>query len=153
MKKLCLLICACALVALALVACQNEPAEPAHSHTYADVWSSDADGHWYAATCEHAEEKANVSSHVDAENDGVCDVCNWGSDHTHTYAKEWSMDQTHHWYAATCGHSVKAELGAHEDENNDDLCDVCAQSGGCEHPITQDAWLSDADGQIGRAHV
>lgn len=146
MKKICLLVCACLLVALALVACDQTPAEPPHTHTYADVWSSDENGHWYAATCEHTDEKANTSSHIDEQNDGVCDVCGYGSDHTHTYAEEWSTDETNHWHASTCGHDVKDALGAHVDTDHDDLCDTCARSGGCEHPVAADAWLSDAQG-------
>ena len=145
MKKICLLICACLLFALALVGCNNTP-EQTHTHTYADVWSSDADGHWYAATCEHTEEKANYAAHTDEQNDGVCDVCAYGSDHEHTYAPEWSMDEQSHWHAASCGHDVKDALEAHVDADNDDLCDVCAHSGGCEHPVAADAWLSDAQG-------
>ncbi|MBQ7379436.1 MAG: hypothetical protein IJW70_07150 [Clostridia bacterium] len=148
MKKLSLLICACLLamlVAIALVACDKTPEEQ-HTHTYADTWSSDEDGHWYAATCEHTEEKANTASHVDAENDGVCDVCSWGSDHDHTFAEVWSTDETNHWHASTCGHDVTDALESHKDEDNNGLCDVCEHSDGCEHPVSADQWLSDAEG-------
>ena len=144
MKKLSLLICACLLLAAALVACDTKPAEEAHTHTYADEWSFDQDGHWYAATCEHTGEKANAAAHVDAENDGVCDICSWGSDHKHSFAEDWSSDADNHWHATTCGHDVKDALAAHKDENNDDRCDVCDHSGGCEHPVAADTWLSDA---------
>lgn len=143
MRKISLLFCACLLIALALVACQNTQEEP-HTHTYADVWSYDEDGHWYAATCEHTQEKANVATHTDEQNDGICDVCGYGSDHKHEFAQEWSSDAENHWHAAACGHDVKDVLGAHKDENNDDRCDVCDHSGGCEHPVAADAWLSDA---------
>ncbi len=145
MKKLCLLTCACLLLVLALVACNKTPEQP-HTHTYADAWSFDEDGHWYAATCEHTDEKANTGVHVDEQNDGVCDVCGYGSDHEHTFASEWSNDAENHWHASDCGHDVKDALGAHADENNDDVCDVCGQSGGCEHPVNAEAWLSDAEG-------
>lgn len=145
MKKLCLLICACALIVLALAGCNNQPADT-HTHTYADVWSYDEDGHWYAATCEHTQEKANTGTHVDEQNDGVCDICDYGSDHTHTFAQEWESDADNHWYASTCGHDVQSELAAHIDADNDDLCDVCAYSGGCVHTASTDAWLSDAQG-------
>lgn len=145
MKKLSLLICACLLLALALVACDKTPEQP-HTHTYADEWSFDQDGHWYAATCEHTDEKANAASHTDEQNDGVCDVCGYGSDHKHEFAGEWSSDADNHWHAASCGHDVKDALDAHKDEDNDDLCDTCGHSGGCEHPVAADTWLNDAEG-------
>ncbi len=146
MKKLCLLVCMCLMLAALLVACNTGTEPDAHTHTYADDWSFDPDNHWYAATCEHAEEKANVGAHQDAENDGVCDVCAYGSDHEHTFAEDWSTDGENHWHATTCGHDVKGETAAHVDQNNDDACDVCGQRGGCEHPVAADAWLSDAAG-------
>ena len=60
MKRLCLLVCACLLLTLALVACDKGGKQEAHTHTYADAWSFDEDQHWYAASCEHTEERANV---------------------------------------------------------------------------------------------
>ncbi len=146
MKKFSLLVCVCLLFTLALVACNKGDEQDTHTHTYADAWSYDPDSHWYAATCEHTGEKANLGAHVDAENDGVCDVCAYGSDHEHTFAEAWSSDDANHWHVTDCGHDVKDALGAHKDEDNDDLCDVCAHSGGCEHPVSADVWLSDAEG-------
>lgn len=145
MKKICLFVCVCLLVALALVACDKTP-EQSHTHTYADDWSYDEDGHWYAATCEHTDEKANVGMHVDEENDGVCDVCGYGSDHEHTYAEAWSSDEQNHWHASACGHDVQSDLGAHKDEDNDDLCDTCSYSGGCMHAVAEQEWQADAEG-------
>ncbi len=145
MKKLCLLVCVCLLAALALVACDKTP-EQSHTHTYADTWSYDEDGHWYAATCEHADEKANSGAHVDEQNDGVCDICAYGSDHEHTFAEEWASDAENHWHVSSCGHDVQSDLGAHKDEDNDDLCDTCGHSGGCMHAVAEEAWQSDAEG-------
>ena len=47
--------------------------------------------------------------------------------HTHTYATEWSKDETNHWYAATCEHTTeKKDLAAHVyDDDNDASCNVC----------------------------
>ena len=46
--------------------------------------------------------------------------------HEHTFAEEWSMNDTHHWHASTCEHSEeKADYAEHIDENEDDICDVC----------------------------
>ncbi len=146
MKRICLLACACLALTLAFVACDKGGEPQAHTHTYADAWSFDSDAHWYAATCEHTDEKANVGAHVDAENDGVCDICAYGSDHEHAFAEAWSSDAGNHWHDSACGHDVKDALAAHKDEDNDDMCDVCGHGGGCEHPVMADAWLSDAEG-------
>ena len=146
MKRICLLACACLALTLVFVACDKGGEPQAHTHTYADAWSFDSDAHWYAATCEHTDEKANVGAHVDAENDGVCDICAYGSDHEHTFAEAWSSDAENHWHDSACGHDVKDALAAHKDEDNDDTCDVCGHGGGCEHPVMADAWLSDAEG-------
>ncbi len=48
-----------------------------HEHTFATEWSSDADGHWHAATCEHTDEKGDWSWHVDDNSDGKCDTCTY----------------------------------------------------------------------------
>ncbi len=97
-----------------------------HEHTYATEWSKDATHHWHAATCEHAEEVADKAEHawnegevtteatIDAE--GVmtytCSECGQTKTesiaklpHDHTFATEWSKNETHHWHAATCTHT------------------------------------------------
>ncbi len=57
-------------------------------------------------------------------------ACSDGDDstptHTHTYANEWSSDETNHWHAATCEHAdEKSDVAAHADQDNDGNCDVC----------------------------
>ena len=37
-----------------------------HEHTFASAWETDATHHWHAATCEHADEKADLGEHVPA---------------------------------------------------------------------------------------
>ena len=58
--------------AFGLAACGEK-----HAHTYSEEWQSDANNHWHAATCEHTDEKSNVAAHVDANNDGMCDICEY----------------------------------------------------------------------------
>ncbi|MCH5147639.1 MAG: hypothetical protein J1F61_06565, partial [Clostridiales bacterium] len=48
-----------------------------HEHTYATEWSKDESGHWYSATCGHTDKKSNFGEHVDQDNNGKCDVCNY----------------------------------------------------------------------------
>ena len=94
-------------------------------HTYSDVWTSDAESHWHAATCNHIGKVAELAAHSDSDNDGACDVCGYMGDHTHTYEEAWTNDNAQHWRKATCGHDVVSEMAAHADSDNDGTCDVC----------------------------
>ena len=119
-----------------------------HTHTYATEWSKDETNHWHAATCEHKTEKKDVAVHTwnsgeittsaTEETEGVktftCTVCKQtktetipATGHTHTYATEWSKDETNHWHAATCEHKTeKKDVAAHVyDDENDASCNVC----------------------------
>lgn len=50
-----------------------------HKHTFASTLSSDENGHWYEATCEHTEAVEVIAhSYVD----GVCSACGWWSSAT-----------------------------------------------------------------------
>ncbi len=43
---------------------------------YEDVYSFDADNHWYAPKCNHVgHELKDLAPHQDADNDGKCDIC------------------------------------------------------------------------------
>ena len=97
-----------------------------HKHTYSDAWMADADGHWHALTCEDCTEEPVKEAHVDKNNDGACDYCEYMGDHEHTYSHEWTVDCTNHWHAADCGHIVAGDgIAAHVDKNADGECDVC----------------------------
>lgn len=106
-----------------------------HEHTFATEWSKDETSHWHAATCEHTDEKKDFAAHTFGEwvtvkeptedEDGVkqreCSVCRYAEEdyitatgHEHTFATEWSKDETGHWYAATCAHkNEKKDFAAH----------------------------------------
>ncbi len=52
--------------------------EQTHFHSFdTSTWLSDATGHWYAASCEHTEQRKNEGAHVGFEDDGVCDTCGY----------------------------------------------------------------------------
>lgn len=126
-----------------VAACGGEEVEE-HKHTYAATWTSNEAGHWYAATCEHTDQMANMATHEDEDNDGVCDVCEYGSDHVHTYEEAWTSDETNHWYAVSCGHSVEVkDKAAHVDEGNDGACDVCGFDNGHIHTWNKAEWTND----------
>lgn len=112
-----------------------------HTHTFAEEWSSDAENHWHASTCDHKDEKSDVAAHVDEDGDGMCDVCKYSNcEHTYDESK-WSSDADSHWHASTCGHNVKKDESAHKDENKDGICDVCEYVI-CAHTYAN-AWSSN----------
>ena len=43
-------------------------------HTYGEEWKSDADNHWNECVC---GDKTNTAAHVDEDEDGKCDVCEY----------------------------------------------------------------------------
>ena len=97
-----------------------------HQHTFSENWSSNATKHWHQATCEHGEIKDGNADHVDADEDGKCDVCNYEVGHTHSFATTWSYDESNHWRAATCSHKdEKKAISLHTDNNEDGTCDIC----------------------------
>ena len=79
-NKILLFICVFALISACLTSCGK------CEHTFSDEWYSDANNHWHPATCEHAEtEKGDFAPHVDADENGFCDVCEYEKGHEHTY--------------------------------------------------------------------
>ena len=150
MKKALSLVLALLLVVMAFTACGGDET-PAHTHTFATSWSTDATNHWHAATCEHTTEKSDLGAHVDADGNDVCDVCSYVNDHTHTYdTTTWKSDETGHYHAATCGHDLKADLTDHVDTaDNNGICDVCAYVM-CKHTY-ESGWTSA--GEAGHWHA
>ncbi|MBO7196555.1 MAG: hypothetical protein J6V80_04420 [Clostridia bacterium] len=127
-RNLMLLLCVIAMVASCFVACNNGNKNQECTHTFSDVWYSDAEEHWHPATCEHAEtERGALGAHTDADENGKCDVCEYEVGHSHTFSTTWSSDVTHHWKKSTCTHTdEKLQYSTHSDENMDGTCDVCA---------------------------
>ena len=109
-------------------------------HTYSTEYSSDANGHWYVATCGCAGEVSNYGVHADTNNDGACDKCKYTLC-AHTYSEEWSSNESKHWNASTCDcTATKANEADHIDDNKDGVCDVCTYVV-CAH--TYGEWQSD----------
>ena len=150
-RYIALLVCALLLATMLFVACDdNAPVADAHQHTFGDVWSMDENSHWHAATCKDGEDcataKVSVAAHADADKNSICDVCGYDYNHTHTYATEFTSDESGHWYAVSCGCSVDVkDKATHTDADNDGACDVCAYDGGHEHSFITEAWAMDAN--------
>jgi len=116
-----------------------------HTHTFETEWTKDSEGHWYEATCDCEDVEVTKLSHVDANNDGACDICTF-TDHTHTYETEtWTVNCTSHWRAATCPHIVAGiDKADHEDTDGDGKCDVCNYIIEDIHEhVYDDEWSSD----------
>ena len=99
-----------------------------HIHTYSEAWTSDANGHWHASTCEHTTEVSGKAEHTfgdwkvtqepteeaEGTKERSCTVCEYTVPevieklaHTHKFATDWTKDETNHWYASTCGHTTE----------------------------------------------
>lgn len=48
-----------------------------HEHTFEDKWTSNSISHWHKATCEHTNLTFDLGSHVDSNNDNICDICSY----------------------------------------------------------------------------
>ena len=148
MKRV-LLVVLCLAMTLALASCEQLQSifggeeQKECAHTYSDVWSNDANNHWYEATCECEGEVANLAAHADANKDGKCDTCKYEMC-AHTYAETYTKDASGHWYAASCGCDVKKDFAAHTDANKDGICETCEYVV-CAHTYA-DTYTKDANG-------
>ena len=126
--------------------CNDCGYEEACEHTFdGEKWMSDGESHWHPATCKHEGVKDAKAAHVDAENDGVCDVCQHvDTEHAHSYESGWSSDENQHWHAANCGHSLVSNQAAHEDAEDDGVCDVCGWYDASHSHSFEDTWSVDA---------
>ncbi len=119
-NKLLAVLLAMVIVLLAFASCDK------CDHPLSEEWESDANGHWHPTTCEHGEFRGASEAHVDANEDGTCDICAFKGAHIHTFASEWTVTEEKHWKEATCSHTdVKGEESLHVDEDLNGECDVC----------------------------
>ncbi len=49
--------------------------QDAHTHTFAEEWTSDENSHWHAATCDHKEETSDKAAHTFTN--GECTTCHY----------------------------------------------------------------------------
>lgn len=141
--SLTLAICAVCM-AFGIVGCNNNE----HVHTYSEDWTRSATEHWHEATCEHTDEKGDLGTHVDSDNNGKCDKCNYDmqqpEEHKHTFADTWSHDENTHWHAATCNDTTERQDEApHVDEDDNQFCDVCGEFIEHVHKFSETEWEFD----------
>ncbi len=70
--------------------------------------------------------------------------CDDGS-HTHTYATEWTTDDTHHWKTATCEHTAEVNEKAEHSWGEDGKCTVCQKEKPVDTTVTQEEWIAFFD--------
>ena len=133
-RKFLVLLCLVTILSLLCTSCDafnkgtddEQGGDETCEHTFSKRWSMSATEHWHVATCEHATEKSDLAKHSDADENGMCDVCEYEIGHYHTWASEWSSDANYHWKNATCSHTgEKGEIAEHNDANKNGACDVC----------------------------
>lgn len=118
----------------------------ATGHKYSTAWSSDENSHWHSATCEHTSLFADKAEHnwvdtgvvitpatetVEGKKEQKCSICQKTravstglANHEHTFASDWSMDDTYHWHQATCTHITEVkDYGTHTFV--DHICSIC----------------------------
>ena len=117
-----------------------------HTHTFAETYSYDVTYHWFGSTCEHTGAFTGMEQHVDGNENGYCDTCDYlmcqhvdfdldgdcdicggplDPEHVHEFGSEVGSNTTSHWYVATCHPGATSEPENHVDKNNDGQCDVC----------------------------
>ena len=78
--KLMAVVSAATMLTASLAACGGDTpsAPPAHTHTYSAEWTQGETTHWHGSTCEHVGLKSDEAAHVDSDDNGKCDVCDYG---------------------------------------------------------------------------
>lgn len=99
-----------------------------HTHSFAQEWTADDTGHWYA--CAGCEEQGSFDAH-DMENDcdPDCAVCGYTRKTAHNYEKSWTADGENHWRVCKgCGDMVEQnphEPGPEATASAAQTCSVC----------------------------
>lgn len=121
-------------------------------HSYSEVWSKNAGGHWHACTA--CGGKKDESDHYPGpaateEKDQICLTCGYVMtprlNHTHDYSTQWATDKTGHWHGCTgCEEQKDFELHSYDDLCDPD-CNVCGYKTETAHTFDED-WQSDETG-------
>ena len=117
---------ACLAVCLSLM---SLPSCGSFKHEHISAWQYNETQHWQNITC--TWNKCDFllpppENHIDENTDGVCDVCGYVYELTHTdHEKVWFSNEYAHWYGYACGCPAPDIAEEHVDSNEDGACDVC----------------------------
>ena len=92
-----------------------------HQHEHTREMRSNEYAHWYVYTC-GCETPDNSAKHSDADENYICDVCDYVMPgHEHVY--EYCQDDIGHGWSYTCGCKTPPNFTQHFDGNGDGKCD------------------------------
>lgn len=122
------------------------------SHNYSATWSRDYTGHWYECTgCKDRKDAAPHSPGPAATeyDPQICTICGYiiqqPLGHKHSYANQWTTDETGHWYTCT-GCDERGSYADHDFENDCDAdCAICGYTREIEHTPDEN-WSTDKNG-------
>lgn len=103
--------------------------ELTHEHTYAEAYTTDEAGHWYA--CAGCEEQKDYAAH-DFENgcDGLCETCEYTRQVSHEIGEQWYMDaESHFQKCISCGmeeEHIRHTAGPEATEMEAQVCEICS---------------------------
>lgn len=113
-----------------------------HVHTFSEDWTQTETEHWHAATCGHTTQKSGYGKHVDEDDNGKCDTCDY--ELRHTYSELWLADgENGHYHPATCHDGVKSAVEPHDYDANF-KCRVCDYQHNHTPDLTE--WKNDENG-------
>lgn len=132
--------------------CADCGKEITEAHRYGDGWKHDEN--WHFRRCADCGHETDQAAHVPGPKatettDQICTVCNRilqpKGAHVHSFAAEWSTDDTGHWYAcADC--NEKDSAAPHDfDDNCDADCNTCGMIRQPGHAPAAD-WSADETG-------
>lgn len=124
-----------ALSALALASCGG------HTHSFSETWEKDATHHWHVCECTEKDAYAphefgewvietEATETATGSQNRTCATCGFAQtevipikEHKHTYASEYSYNDSEHWRVSTCGHDVEKNRGKHAISGG--ACSIC----------------------------
>lgn len=121
-----------------------------HQHDYANTWTSDEEGHWYA--CSGCEDQKDFAGHTfDDACDPDCNICAYKTDNAHTFDGTWHSDEEGHWFVCSaCGGVAEAKPHTPPENPSPDENQYCTN---CGYKIAEatahihafgEVWLKDS---------
>ena len=131
-----------------------------HTHNWSTDWTTDDTHHWHECTVDGCDvtdnaQKDGYGAHIyDDDADTDCNTCGYvrtiTPSHTHSWAEDWSKNETHHWHECTAEgcdvteNSGKNGYGEHVYDNDADTdCNTCGYIRTAEPPAHTHSWSED----------
>ena len=133
-------------------ACKSCGHEVTQAHQYGDAWKHDENWHFRrCGGCGHEKDQAahEPGPKATETTDQICTVCSRvlqpKGTHVHSFAAEWSVDETGHWYACgDCNEKDSAALHVFDNDCDAD-CNTCGMNRQPLHAAAGE-WSADESG-------